>query len=100
MFTIVEREALRHARRRRPPARLALALGTWCAAAAILLDPARSFAAFRCTPDLQGAMDEPGQKDLTEFCLDPAAAVPFDFVVSWSWDEPGFPGNNSGDACA
>src|SRR2546430_8097883 len=100
MLTIVEGETLRHVHRRRVSAGVALVLGAWCAAAVLLLGSTASFAAFQCTPDLQGAMDEPGQKDLTEFCIDPAAAVPFDFVVSWNWDEPGFSGNNSGDACA
>src|SRR5947208_541323 len=104
MLTIVEREALRHVHRHRVSARLALALGIWCAVAAILLgvaaSPTPSLAAVQCTPDLQGAMDEPGQKDLTEFCIAPTAAAPFDFVVSWNWDDTVFSGNNSGDACA
>src|SRR5213083_2633153 len=76
MLTIV------HVHRRRVSARLALAFGIWCAAAAILLgvaaSPTPSLAAVQCTPDLQGAMDEPGQKDLTRFCFDPVACALFD----------------------
>src|SRR5262245_14771749 len=106
MFSVT-REAFRHVHRRpsgRPRFSALAALGTWCAAVAMLVGatatPTTSFAAFRCTADLQGAMDEPGQKDLTEFCIDPAAAAGFDFVVTWNWDDMDFSGNNSGDSCA
>src|SRR5437867_12694064 len=80
------------------------ALGTWCAAVAMLVgaagSPTTSSAAVRCTPDLQGAMDEPGQKDLTGFCIDSVTAAPSDFVVSWNWDDVAFWCRNSGHACA
>src|SRR5437667_373174 len=98
MLTIV------HVHRRRVSARLALAFGIWCAAAAILLgvaaSPTPSLAAVQCTSDLQGAMDEPGQKDLTRFCFDSVASAPFDFVVSRNSDNATLAGSNTGAARA
>jgi hypothetical protein len=51
-----------------------------------------------CYVDQQGANDEPGQKDLTEVCLDDANA-PDTVEVSWNWDQIDWSGNNTGDAC-
>ena len=48
--------------------------------------------------DVDGADDQPGQKDLTKFEVDTGAGNPID--VSWNWDEIGWPGKNTGDACA
>lgn len=52
-----------------------------------------------CVSDVQGANDEPGQKDLTRFCQadDDAAG---EITISWQWDEVAWSGNNTGDACA
>jgi hypothetical protein len=47
--------------------------------------------------DVQGANDEPGQKDLT------AQASAFDagdFFTAWKWDDTSFSGKNTGDGCA
>ena len=52
-----------------------------------------------CYDDLQGADDEPGQKDLNRLCIDyePASASFVD--VDFQWDKTGWTGNNTGDAC-
>jgi hypothetical protein len=64
-----------------------------------------SEAAFQCTEDLQGVDDQPGQKDLTRMCrglaTDIASCSGVDaFAIRWNWDDTGFSGNNTGDACA
>ena len=76
-----------------------------------------------CQSDIDGVNDEPGQKDLTEFCAD-AGTFPdqtcdanscsitggfcntandcpqvFELHTTWNWDELSF-GNQTGDACA
>src|SRR5262245_45079333 len=60
--------------------------------------------------DLQGADDEPGQKDLTEFCSGLTTEYPgaqaclfnsgFDFSIQWQWDDVAVSGGNTADACA
>jgi hypothetical protein len=55
-------------------------------------------AAVTVTNDVQGANDEPGQKDLTRFTIDSSAA-PGTLVVSFNHDETGFTGSNTGDGC-
>jgi hypothetical protein len=52
-----------------------------------------------CVNDIDGANDQPGQKDLTRFCLD-TAGLPVTLTVGWNWDETSWPGANTGDACA
>ncbi len=52
-----------------------------------------------CHNDRQGADDEPGQKDLNRFCLDKEVEPPLDVSVSFQWDQAGWTGNNTGDAC-
>ena len=48
--------------------------------------------------DEQGANDEPGQKDLTKlWSWSPSGAT---LKIGWNWDETGWSGNNTGDACA
>lgn len=49
--------------------------------------------------DEDGANDEPGQKDLTRLGID-YAGLPSSLQVSWNWDNTGWPGANTGDACA
>jgi hypothetical protein len=51
-----------------------------------------------CTTDTAGANDEPGQKDLTRLCIDDAG-LPTTLAVKWQWDEIGWTGSNTGDAC-
>jgi len=75
----------------------------------IALAAAPTFAANTCTNDAQGVDDEPGQKDLTQWCsgatgdypgLGCQAANGFDFSLKWNWDDTGLSGGNTGDACA
>src|SRR5687768_1878355 len=56
-------------------------------------------AALVCTNDTAGANDEPGQKDLTQLCID-NAGLPTSLTISWNWDEISVSGNNTLDACA
>jgi uncharacterized repeat protein (TIGR01451 family) len=56
---------------------------------------------FLCENDLQGANDEPGQKDLTKMCRDTTSPDPVN--ITWDWDEKSPGGNlggNTGDACS
>jgi hypothetical protein len=51
-----------------------------------------------CQNDVQGANDEPGQKDLTRFCV-AAGNGPFQLFTQWDWDLIALSGGNTGDAC-
>jgi uncharacterized repeat protein (TIGR01451 family) len=53
-----------------------------------------------CSPDSQGANDEPGQKDLTRLCVDNANIGSGSFQAAFNFDETGTSGNNSLDGCA
>ena len=52
----------------------------------------------QCTTDVDGNDDEPGQKDMSEFCFE--GALPGGFSLSWNLDDTQWSGNNTGDACA
>jgi hypothetical protein len=52
-----------------------------------------------CVNDTAGANDEPGQKDLTQLCVD-SAGLPTSLQVTWNWDEISVSGNNTLDACS
>ena len=52
----------------------------------------------QCAEDLQGANDEPGQKDLTKWCVDFGSGG-FELNVKWNWDNVTIPGGNTNDAC-
>jgi hypothetical protein len=54
----------------------------------------------QCITDVQGADDEPGQKDLNEFCKQADDGTPFEVRVGWNFDDVSWSGNNTGDACA
>ena len=56
-------------------------------------------AALVCSNDTAGANDEPGQKDLTQLCVD-NAGLPTSLQITWNWDEISVTGNNTLDACA
>ena len=45
-----------------------------------------------------GRTYQPGQKDLTKWCLSTTAVNPA--VLSWNWDEIALGGSNTGDGCA
>jgi hypothetical protein len=49
--------------------------------------------------DDKGADDLPGQKDLNYMQVD-NANVPTSLGVAWGWDDTGWSGGNTGDACA
>jgi uncharacterized repeat protein (TIGR01451 family) len=51
-----------------------------------------------CTVDTAGANDEPGQKDLTQLCVD-YSNIPTSVATTWNWDQTGTNGANSMDAC-
>ncbi len=82
------------------------ALATLVALISIVVIPvapqARAVHNFVTYPDVGGIDDSPNQSDLVETSVDyshlddPLRA----FWVSWSWDETGFNGANTGDACA
>jgi prealbumin domain-containing protein len=55
-------------------------------------DPGFSF-----TADVQGANDQPGQKDLTAHAT---YLTLNDLYVGWKWDDTGLSGTNTGDGCA
>src|ERR1043166_1567037 len=71
--------------------RIALTLGTRSAFAQL---PAPAF----CDTDAQGANDQPGQKDLTQFCIDFGTGI-YDLIDRWDWDDNKLPGGNTADAC-
>lgn len=52
-----------------------------------------------CQVDLDGPNDQPGQKDITRFCVDPGAGTPFELHTSASLDDAGLSGANTGDFC-
>ncbi|MGH2536810.1 MAG: hypothetical protein ACRDHL_05405, partial [Candidatus Promineifilaceae bacterium] len=52
-----------------------------------------------CIIDQQGADDEPGQKDLNALCQDVEPDPPADLTARIFWDQDGWTGNNTGDAC-
>lgn len=52
-----------------------------------------------CINDQQGANDLSGQKDLTRMCKD-NANLPTSQDLVWNWDDTGWTGSNTGDACA
>jgi hypothetical protein len=65
------------------------------------LAPAPAAAQEECLIDQQGADDEPGQKDLNEFCEETGDnSSPFDLHISWNFDDTAWSGTNTGDACA
>src|SRR5438477_1901072 len=53
-----------------------------------------------CTNDQQGPDDEPGQKDLNQFCTAVVGACVGGSNYSWKFDDTNWTGNNTGDACA
>src|SRR5262245_828576 len=70
---------------------VAVALAWWVVLAAAPLHA-------QCTNDLQGPDDEPGQKDLSQFCL--LGTCNAGFSVSWNFDDTDWSGSNTGDGCA
>jgi hypothetical protein len=52
-----------------------------------------------CVTDVQGADDEPGQKDLSKFCEVPGTGGVFELQASWNFDDLRWSGGNTGDSC-
>ena len=75
---------------------LAAAFGVPNADAAL---PAPEF----CQKDIQSANDQPGQKDLTQFCVEipivPEGGPGPELNTRWAWDDRQQPGGNTADAC-
>src|SRR5262249_9141924 len=66
-----------------------------------------ALAAGLCLPDTAGADDiNANQKDLNEFCQSAgndgglAGCTSIDANLTWTWDDTGWTGSNTGDACA
>lgn len=53
-----------------------------------------------CQSDIDGANDEPGQKDVTQWCVQPGDSVPYELYVATGWDETTLSGNNTADVCS
>jgi len=66
---------------------------------ALAAPPAAAQTFVSCQNDVQGANDQPGQKDLTRFCVEPGTS-PFEVFTQWNWDLVTLAGGNTGDACA
>jgi len=69
--------------------------------------PRPAFAAAACLVDTAGADDiNANQKDLNEFCQSAgndgglAGCTSSDANLTWTWDDTGWTGSNTGDACA
>lgn len=56
-------------------------------------------AALTCVNDGGGADDQPGQKDLTRWCVDYVYSATQHQVI-WDWDDTAWTGNNTGDGCS
>jgi hypothetical protein len=53
----------------------------------------------QCQNDVDGANDEPGQKDITSVCLTPGDGLPYEWEVVTNWDETTLTGANTADVC-
>jgi hypothetical protein len=53
-----------------------------------------------CQNDVLGANDQPGQKDLTKFCVAAGNGSPYDLYTKWNFDEQNISGGNTNDACS
>ena len=51
-----------------------------------------------CQDDVQGANDQPGQKDLTKFCV-AAGNSPYELYTKFNFDEQNISGGNTNNAC-
>lgn len=51
-----------------------------------------------CQDDIQGADDETGQGDLTQFCV-AVGEDPYELHTKWNWDDTTIPGGNTADGC-
>jgi hypothetical protein len=56
-------------------------------------------ASAQCQNDIDGANDEPGQKDITSVCLISGDGLPYEWEVTANWDEIRLTGANTADVC-
>jgi hypothetical protein len=75
----------------------ALALAALLLASALTATPA--LAVLNCQDDIDGANDQPGQKDITQFCGELGNGSPYELVTSINWDNTTLSGNNTADLC-
>lgn len=68
-------------------------------ALALVLAFAQSASATRCIVDVDGANDDPGQKDVTQFCTGLGSGNPYDVHATASLDLAGLSGSNTADLC-
>jgi hypothetical protein len=68
--------------------------------AALFATSAQAAPSFTFVGDVQGADDEPGQKDLTAQSSAFDSVSPFHFFTAWKWDVLKLNGGNTGDACS
>src|SRR5215213_2867859 len=80
------------------PVWVMLVVATAAVISLFAFNAAPASAAYTTTVDEQGANDEPGQKDLTQLAIDPSG-LPTSIDIQWSWDDTGWSGSNTGDAC-
>src|SRR6185503_11009178 len=69
----------------------------------LLVAAPMGYAQTTCTNDLQGPDDEPGQKDLQQFCEtfnQTCSANAGSRRFTWNFDDSVWSGGNTGDACA
>ena len=52
-----------------------------------------------CQNDVDGANDQPGQKDVTRYCVDIGNGSPYELLSLTNWDEIELSGNNTADLC-
>lgn len=53
-----------------------------------------------CQNDVDGANDQPGQKDVTRYCTDLGDGSPYDLLTLSNWDNTTLTGNNTADVCS
>jgi len=53
-----------------------------------------------CVTDQRGADDQPGQKDLNEWCEPGPTCSSATVSISWQFDDVNWTGSNTGDSCA
>jgi len=102
--TCTRRSIFRSTRTSTPSERIVSLCAALLFAAALLIFTtafaSHAWAAATCVTDMQGADDEPGQKDLSQFCEDAASlGSGFDLVANWNFDDLRWTGSNTGDSC-
>lgn len=87
------------AHRSNPSVSLWTRTATAFVAGVFLLVTAAPAAATRCIVDVDGANDDPGQKDVTQFCVGLGEDEPYDVHALASYDLTALGGSNTADLC-